>query len=93
MASLPHADDGKDALTKVAETGAEATATADAAETVQDVDVKAEAATVAVKVEVPDTSVMIPDGRSNLYQRSYVRWRWHDCRSGLRSPMVPSRKR
>ena len=54
MASLPQSEGG--AQTKVAETGAEAKATANVAATA-DVDVSA---TESVKVEVPDTSVMIP---------------------------------
>ena len=54
MASLPQSEGS--AQTKVAETGAEAKATANVAATA-DVDVSA---TESVKVEVPDTSVMIP---------------------------------
>ena len=54
MASLPQSEGG--AQTEVAETGAEAKATANVAVTT-DVDVSA---TEAVKVEAPDTSVMIP---------------------------------
>ena len=72
MASLPQSEGG--AQTEVAETGAEAKATANVAATA-DVDVSA---TEAVKVEVPDTSVIIPmEGRiyiSENYVRSWGPW-------------------
>ena len=71
MLSLPHDDDVK--ITEKQK--ADATA-ADAAETVAAEKVKAEAATVAVE-KAADTSVRIPAGRSNLYQRDYVRWWWY----------------
>ena len=86
MLSLPHADDVK--ITEKQK--ADATA-ADAAETVAAEKVKAEAATVAVKKAV-DTSVRIPED-GEIYISEIMFAGVVHCRSGLRSPMVPSRKR
>ena len=35
------------------------------------------AAAAAAAAKAADTSVIDADGRYNLHQRSYVRWRWH----------------
>ena len=87
MLSLPHDDDVK--ITEKQK--ADATA-ADAAETVAAEKVKAEAATVAVK-KAADTSVRIPeDGQIYISEIMFAGKVVH-CRSGLRSPTVPGRKR
>ena len=70
MISLPHDDDVK--ITEKQK--ADATA-ADAAETVAAEKVKAEAATVAVE-KAARYICHDPRGRSNLYQRNYVRGGW-----------------
>ena len=89
MASLPQSEGG--AQTEVAETGAEAKATANVAATA-DVDVSA---TEAVKVEVPDTSVIIPmEGRIYISEIMFDRGvhgtlpQWIEISNGSRSEEV-----
>ena len=89
MASLPQSEGG--AQTEVAETGAEAKATANVAATA-DVDVSA---TEAVKVEVPDTSVIIPmEGRIYISEIMFDRGvhgtlpQWIEISNGSRTEEV-----
>ena len=89
MASLPQSEGG--AQTKVAETGAEAKATANVAATA-DVDVSA---TESVKVEVPDTSVMIPmEGQIYISEIMFARGKhgtltqWIEISNGSRTEQV-----
>ena len=89
MASLPQSEGG--AQTKVAETGAEAKATANVAATA-DVDVSA---TESVKVEVPDTSVMIPmEGQIYISEIMFARGKhgtltqWIEISNGSRTEEV-----
>ena len=89
MASLPQSEGG--AQTEVAETGAEAKATANVAATA-DVDVSA---TEAVKVEVPDTSVIIPmEGRIYISEIMFARGKhgtlpqWIEISNGSRTEQV-----
>ena len=89
MASLPQSEGG--AQTKVAETGAEAKATANVAATA-DVDVSA---TESVKVEVPDTSVMIPmEGLIYISEIMFARGKhgtltqWIEISNGSRTEQV-----
>ena len=89
MASLPQSEGS--AQTKVAETGAEAKATANVAATA-DVDVSA---TESVKVEVPDTSVMIPmEGQIYISEIMFARGKhgtltqWIEISNGSRTEQV-----
>ena len=89
MASLPQSEGG--AQTEVAETGAEAKATANVAATA-DVDMSA---TEAVKVEVPDTSVMIPmEGQIYISEIMFARGKhgtltqWIEISNGSRTEQV-----
>ena len=89
MASLPQSEGG--AQTEVAETGAEAKATANVAATA-DVDVSA---TESVKVEVPDTSVMIPmEGQIYISEIMFARGKhgtlpqWIEISNGSKSEEV-----
>ena len=89
MASLPQSEGG--AQTEVAETGAEAKATANVAATA-DVDVSA---TESVKVEVPDTSVMIPmEGQIYISEIMFARGKhgtltqWIEIFNGSRTEQV-----
>ena len=89
MASLPQSEGG--AQTEVAETGAEAKATANVAATA-DVDVSA---TEAVKVEVPDTSVIIPEeGQIYISEIMFARGKhgtlpqWIEISNGSRTEQV-----
>ena len=89
MASLPQSEGG--AQTKATETGAEAKATANVAATA-DVDVSA---TESVKVEVPDTSVMIPmEGQIYISEIMFARGKhgtltqWIEISNGSRTEQV-----
>ena len=89
MASLPQSEGG--AQTEVAETGAEAKATANVAATAD----VAVSATESVKVEVPDTSVMIPmEGQIYISEIMFARGKhgtltqWIEISNGSRTEQV-----